>query len=114
MVEVDEGVSRPEPFAHRIASDHLTRALEEHREQLKRLFLQLEPDAVAPELPRLEIDFEGAEPHTRRDRRPIGHRCPGVYRRPPATSKEFTCAANNDRSAFTGSPTLHPQTPPVH
>ena len=64
VIEIDEGVGGPEPLAHRLAGDHLARALEEHHQQLKRLLLQLQPDALAPKLPRLEIDFEGPEPDT--------------------------------------------------
>ena len=50
VVEVDEGVGRPEPFAHRLAGDDLARAFQEHRQQLKRLVLQLQSDAVPAKL----------------------------------------------------------------
>jgi hypothetical protein len=47
MVEVDEGVCRPEPFAHLLASDYLAGTIEQHCENLEWLFLEPNFGAVA-------------------------------------------------------------------
>ena len=61
MIEVDEGVGRPQAFTHGFACDHFARPLEEQEQQLKRLVLQPEPDPGPAELTALEVELEGAE-----------------------------------------------------
>ncbi len=61
MIEVDEGVGRPEAFAHGLARDHFARPLEEQHQQLKGLVLQPEFDSSPAQLTGLEVELEGAE-----------------------------------------------------
>jgi hypothetical protein len=115
VIEVDEGVDGPEPFTHRLASDDLPWAFEEHCQQLKRLFLQLELDAVAAKLSRLEIGLEGPESNSRRRRRALVHRRRAVYRRSPAASKQFS---GDGKRRPVNELAVHPRSiarpPPVH
>jgi hypothetical protein len=44
--EVDVGIRGPEALLQFLASDHLARALEQHRQDIDRLALQLDPQAA--------------------------------------------------------------------
>ena len=57
MVEVDEGVVRPQPAPQILARNHRPGPLEQRLQQLQRLDLQAHAGAVADELSRLEIEI---------------------------------------------------------
>lgn len=63
MIEIDEGIGRPETLADRLAGDDFARPLQKHGQQPEWLLLKLEPDAIAPKLPGVEIDLKGSEAH---------------------------------------------------
>src|SRR5439155_18180213 len=61
VVEIDEGLGRPQPVAKLFPGHRLTRPLEQHRQNLKRLLLESELHAVLPQLAGSKIDLEHAE-----------------------------------------------------
>ena len=61
VIEVDKGAGRPQPFAQRVTRDDLSRVLQEHRQHLKWLLLQLQLEAIATQLARFEVNVEGSE-----------------------------------------------------
>jgi hypothetical protein len=61
VIEIDEGLGSPQPVAKLFPSDDLTRPLEQHRENLKRLFRQTELHAVLFQLAGTKIHLEYAE-----------------------------------------------------
>ena len=66
VIEVDKRVRRPQPFAQGFARHDLSRALQEHRQHLKWLLLQLQFEAIAAQLARFKVDVEGPEMFARR------------------------------------------------
>jgi hypothetical protein len=62
MIEVYEGVRRPELAAQFLSGDNFSRPLKQRRQHLKGLFL--EPYLFSPlaQFPGVEIDLERAEP----------------------------------------------------
>ena len=61
VIEVHERVGAPQPGPKLLACDDLARPLNQHRQDLKRLFLQPYPHAALPQLSRAKLDFEDAE-----------------------------------------------------
>src|SRR5580693_10044520 len=61
MVEVHEGVRRPESAFQLFARDDFARSLEQHGKYLIRLLLDFDLNAVAPELPRAGIHLKDTE-----------------------------------------------------
>ena len=61
VVEIDESVRRPKFPLQFFPSHHLPWSLQEYREDLKRLFLQLDPRAVAPQLTGSEVNLENSK-----------------------------------------------------
>jgi|SRR5580700_10898764 hypothetical protein len=57
-VEVDEGVFRPKFFLEFVAGDDQARALEQHREDLERLLLELDANARLAQFASLQVKFE--------------------------------------------------------
>jgi hypothetical protein len=61
MIEVNEGVRRPEFIAQLFSSNQLSRPFQERRQYLKGLFLQFYLLSPLAQFPGVEIDLEGAE-----------------------------------------------------
>jgi hypothetical protein len=61
MIEVNEGVRRPEFIAQFLSSNELSRPFQERRQYLKGLFLQFYLLSPLAQFPGVEIDLEGAE-----------------------------------------------------
>ena len=61
VIEVDKGAGRPQPFAQGFARHDLSRVLQEHRQHLKWLLLQLQLEAIAAQLARFKVNVEGSE-----------------------------------------------------
>jgi len=61
MIEVDEGVRRPESAAKFFSCNYLTRTLDQHAQDLERLLLQLHLLSPPAQLPGLQIYLEHAE-----------------------------------------------------
>ena len=72
VIEVDNRVRRPQSFAQGFARHDLSRVLQEHRQHLKWLLLQLQLEAIAAQLARFNVDVEGPEMFAR----PWRHRLP--------------------------------------
>jgi hypothetical protein len=58
VVEVDEGVGRPEFLLQLFARDHLAGALQQQRQDLKWLLLQAQLDSVLAQFARVEIELK--------------------------------------------------------
>ena len=61
VIEVDKGARRPQPFAQGLTRYDLSRVLQEHRQHLKWLLLQLQFEAIAAQLAGFKVDVEGPE-----------------------------------------------------
>ena len=61
MVEIHEGVRRPEFFLKFLACYDVAVALKQHHQDFKRLFLKADSQAMFPQLARLEIQFEDSK-----------------------------------------------------
>ena len=61
MIEVNEGVRRPQLAAQFRSSNQFSRPFKERRQYLKRLFLKLYFLSPLAQFPGVEIDLEGAE-----------------------------------------------------
>ncbi len=61
MVEIHEGVRRPEPLAQLVARQDLAGTLQQHGEHLEGLLLQLEFRAVLAQLAGTQVHFANAE-----------------------------------------------------
>jgi len=61
VVEIDEGVSRPELTPQLLASDEAASTLQQNPKNLDGLTLQAQLHATFPQLSRLEIQFERVE-----------------------------------------------------
>jgi hypothetical protein len=61
MIEVDEGVCRPELTAQFLPANHLAGPFKQCRQHLKWLFLELYPLSPLVQFPGMEIDLEGTE-----------------------------------------------------
>jgi hypothetical protein len=60
-VEVHEGISRPNRLLQILPRHHLARMPQQHRQDLKRLFLQLDLQPVLAQFASLEVEFESPE-----------------------------------------------------
>src|SRR5712692_7873593 len=60
-VEVHEGIRRPELLLEFFSRDDLTRMLQQQRQDVKRLVLKLDLQAVLAQLARTQIELECAE-----------------------------------------------------
>src|SRR5437867_1888690 len=60
-IKIHERVGWPELFPQLFAGDHFPRMFQKQRENLERLFLQLDSHAVLAKLDGLEIDFKSAK-----------------------------------------------------
>lgn len=58
IVEIDEGILRPQLGAQLFTTDQFTRTLQQEREHLKRLFLQLDPLTLLPQLTAAHIHLK--------------------------------------------------------
>src|SRR5579862_4660995 len=72
-VEVDEGIFRPKFFLEFVAGDDRARALEQCRKDLKRLLLELDPNARLAQLAGFQIQFEHPEAQDPRIGRGLRH-----------------------------------------
>src|SRR5580700_8184861 len=61
VVEIHEGVRRPEFFLKFLACYDVTVALKQNHQDFKRLFLKPDSQAMFPQLARLEIHFEDSK-----------------------------------------------------
>ncbi len=61
VIKVDDGL-RPEPGLQLLPRHQRAGFLQQHREQLKRLFLQRQEFALLGQFPRTKVGFEDAEP----------------------------------------------------
>ena len=61
MIEIDEGIGRPDCFAQVFARDHLTGILQQGSEHLKRLFLKPDTSAVFAQLSGGQVDLKDAK-----------------------------------------------------
>ena len=73
VVEINERVGGPEALANLLAGDQLAGLLQQDFENLDRLALQLQPDAILTELSALRVELEGAETENRVSRRRAWH-----------------------------------------
>src|SRR5437762_1952195 len=62
IIEINVGVPRPQPLLNIFPGDDLTRAFNKHAENLKRLLLQLESDAVLSKFSRPCVQLKDTEP----------------------------------------------------
>jgi hypothetical protein len=62
MLEVDKGVSRPQPVPQFAARHEFARPLQKGRQQVKRLILEVQPDAGLSQLAGADVQLEGIEP----------------------------------------------------
>src|ERR1700687_2210750 len=58
MIEVDEGVRRPELAAQFLSGNHFSRSFKQRRQNLQRLFLELYSLSPLAQFPGVEIDLE--------------------------------------------------------
>jgi len=63
MIEVNEGVCRPESAAQFLPANHLAGPFKQCRQHLKWLFLELYPLSPLALFPGVEIDLERTEPN---------------------------------------------------
>src|SRR5208282_3554847 len=61
VIEIDEGVGRPDFFAQVVAGDNLTGILQQGSEDLKGLFLKPDASAVLAQLSGVQINFKNAK-----------------------------------------------------
>jgi len=61
VVEIHEGVYGPECFLKLLACYEVAVALKQHHQDFKWLFLKPDPQALLPQLARLEIQFEDSK-----------------------------------------------------
>ena len=61
LIEIDEGSLWPQSRLQLGAGDDVAGLFEKRRQEFKRLVFQLDPDAVFPQLPHLELDFENTK-----------------------------------------------------
>ena len=62
MIEVDEGVRRPEFVAQFVSGDNFSRVLQQRSQNLQGLLLQLHPQSATAQFTYLEIDFKDPKP----------------------------------------------------
>jgi hypothetical protein len=65
-VKIDHDAGRPEALLQLLTSDDLARVLDQSHENLKGLFLELDPDAPLPQFSGNQVDLENSEPDGRR------------------------------------------------
>ncbi len=63
MVEIDEGIVRPEFLSKLLSGDHFPSPFQQGGKQLKRLFLELRLEPVLPKLPCARVHLEDPEPN---------------------------------------------------
>jgi hypothetical protein len=61
VIEVDEGVCRPELAAQFLSGNHFPRSFKQRCQDLQRLFLQLYLLSPVPQFPGVKIDLERTE-----------------------------------------------------
>jgi hypothetical protein len=61
MIEIDEGVGRPNPLPQLFLGHYLAGVFDEDCENLERLFLQLDPDSPLAQFAGLEVQFKNPE-----------------------------------------------------
>jgi hypothetical protein len=61
MVEIDEGIGRPNLSPQFLARDHIAGAIQQRRQDLQRLTLQAQPYAALAQFARANIQFEIVE-----------------------------------------------------
>src|SRR5438132_14024357 len=62
MVKVNERIAGPQLQPQLLARHHMSRTLEQHQQDLKRLILELDAPPLFAQLARQPIGFEGAKP----------------------------------------------------
>jgi len=62
VIEIDEGIGRPQAVAKLVPGHGLARPFEQHGQNLKRLLLKSEPHSLLVQLTGSKIDLEHAEP----------------------------------------------------
>jgi hypothetical protein len=65
MVEINEGVALPQPVAKFFAANDLAGMLQQHSQDLARLVLQLDLDALFSQLGRAQVQLKNAKPNKR-------------------------------------------------
>jgi hypothetical protein len=61
VVEIDEGVGWPESAAQFFSRNYLAGMLDQHVQDLERLFLELQLDSILAQLARRNVYLEGSE-----------------------------------------------------
>jgi len=61
VVEVNEGISRPQAIVQIVASDDLSRLFQNQRQYLERLLLDFDLDAATAELAGVQVKLENAK-----------------------------------------------------
>ena len=64
MIEIDEGLGRPQAIADFFPGDGLAGTFEQHRQNLKRLLLKPDSDSPLPQLAGAKIDLEHGKTQT--------------------------------------------------
>jgi hypothetical protein len=62
MIEVDEGVRRPELVPQFVSGDNFSRVFQQRSENLQWLLLQLHPQSTTSQFTCLEINFKDPKP----------------------------------------------------
>ena len=65
MIEINDGIGRPDRFAQVVARDDLTCVLQERGEDLKRLFLQPDASPVLAQFSGGQVRFKNAKSQKR-------------------------------------------------
>jgi hypothetical protein len=65
VLEIDERVGLPKPFAQVVAGDKLAWTLEQRDEDVSGLFLKRDPLAIAEQLTRCQVQLETSEANAR-------------------------------------------------
>ena len=61
MVEIDEGVGRPELLLQLLPGDHIAGTLQQHGQNLEGLLLEFDPQPVPAQLAGVQVGLKGAE-----------------------------------------------------
>src|SRR5882724_3483559 len=68
MIEVYKGIGRPKPAVHFLPGNNFTGTLKEHGQNLERLLLKPDSDAIAAKLTGAKVCFKGSKADDMRDR----------------------------------------------
>jgi hypothetical protein len=94
MVEVDKGIGRPNLGPKFVASHDVTWAIQQGRQYLERLALQVEPYPTFSEFARTKVQFEDVEAKSARGWRGSSHKEARKFGKPTTilSTRVFLCA----------------------